>query len=480
MIYRHVKTRKNKKHKLKFVKPIKKKKTMKIVEPMKIIEPMKIVEPTIHGYIISEKEGWKVLHVYGNAHDRGYAHGTLLHAELAKIPEILAFNVKTILRVPEYSDYKSKAQQIHEIVKTGFPEFYTELEGISAGAKTKGVYISVETLIEWNSVLSLYDAFSHSVPPVHRGRCSAFIACGDATTSGKIVMAHNTHCDYVTSKTQNVIMYITPEQGMTFVMQTAAGMLASTTDWFICTSGIMGCETTISKMKRPPVFGDPYFCRIRRAMQYGRSLDEYVEIMLKNNAGDYACSWLLGNFNLNEIMLFDIGSKTHHIERTKNGVYYGMNTALNAKFRKTETNDMALDDLTTSSGARNARLLDLLNTEYYGKIDVNVGQRIIADHYDVNTKSHVKNKHSICKHSELDASNVHGKAHYPWGCTDGKVVDTSMAKQLAFMSRFGSSCGTAFNAKSFLEKHGEYKEDWEELMEDHPSYKWTKIVPISK
>ncbi len=272
-------------------------------------------------------------------------------------------------------------------------------------------------------------------------------------------------------------MYITPDHGLPFVMQTAAGMLASTTDWFMSVSGIMGCETTISNMKHNPIFGDPYFCRIRTAMQYGRSLDEYVQIMLKNNAGDYSSSWLFGNFHLNEIMLFDIGVKHHHIQRTKNGVYYGMNSALNHKFSKTETLDKSLHDITTSSGARNKRLNELLNHEYYGKITVDIAKKIMADHYDVHLKQDVKNKRSICKHSELDASDKNGKPYYLWGCTDGKVVDSDMAQHLTFMGRFGSSCGTAFHAKSFLDEHPEYKEDFGELLEDRVSQPWTKIKP---
>jgi hypothetical protein len=435
----------------------------------------------IQGYLIKKKGGWKIIHIYGDPYNRGYAHGVLLYKELSKIHKIILFTVKKLLKVKNHNKYKAKAKIIHDIVKTNFPELYQELSGISEGAKSKGVNISVETLVEWNSILSLYDSFSKKTVNhkchTENGRCSAFIACGDATASGKIVMAHNTHADYVSASTQNIVIYVTPENGMPFVMQTCAGMLASTTDWFISSSGIMGCETTITKMKYKPVFGDPYFCRIRKAMQYGRSLDEYVEIMLNNNAGDYSSSWLLGNFHLNEIMLFDIGLKKHHIERTNNGLYYGMNSALNTAFKKAETNDKSLHDTSTSCGARNKQLNELLNHKYYGKIDINIAEKVIADHYDVYLKEDVQNKRSICKHSDLDPSDKFGKPFYPWGCTDGKVVDTDMAKKLTFMGRFGASCGQAFYAKPFLEKHPEYKEDWSELLEDRVSQPWTKIEP---
>ena len=38
----------------------------------------------IHGKITGEKEGWKMVHVYGEPYERGYAHGYLLSKELKR------------------------------------------------------------------------------------------------------------------------------------------------------------------------------------------------------------------------------------------------------------------------------------------------------------------------------------------------------------------------------------------------------------
>lgn len=298
-------------------------------------------------------------------------------------------------------------------------------------------------------------------------------------------MAHNTHCDFPTAAKFNIVLYITPNTGTPFVMQTAAGLIMSATDWFVCASGIIGCETTMSSMKYQPQFGYPYFCRIRQAMQYGQSLDDYITIMKERNAGDYACSWLLGDINSAEIMLFELGLKETNIKRTKNGVFYGMNTALGKHIREQETTDRDLDDIKTSSGARNSRFKELFSrrksTSYYGKITTENAKLIISDHHDAYLKIDSMNNRSICRHSELDASspNLGLTGYYLWGATDGKVVNTQQAKRLEFEGRFGSSCGREFIAKDFLEKHPEYKKDWGEVLPDFPNTEWIHIVNLN-
>jgi hypothetical protein len=424
----------------------------------------------IHGNIISKKEGWIILHIYGNPYERGFAHGKLLCHEIKKLEKAFPFIVETQLK-QSFSDYlKACKTVINPIVKKDYPEFYEEIKGIADGCNSTGHKINVDYLIAWNAVLSMYLYFKKK----DAYKCSAFIATGDATEKGTIVMGHNTHADFVTGQYQNIILYITPDEGFPFVMQTAPGYIASGIDWFICSTGIIGCETTISLINYEVNFGAPYFCRIRQAMQYGKTLDDYVSIMLKNNAGDYACSWLFGNINTNEIMLFDIGLKEHHIERTHNGVYFGMNTAIDFKFRSLETTDTDLYNLETSSGSRNSRLDHLLNEVYYGKINRDNGKKILSDHYDSSLGKNVMNSRSICKHSELEYRERSRLSYYPFGSTDGKVVDSTMAKRMKFEGRFGSSCGRVFNASEHIKKHPEYKK-WEGILEDLPKRKWITI-----
>lgn len=455
-------------------------------------------EDMIHGKIISRKDGWVTAHIWGDPYTRGYAHGCILCKELELLVQSFESIVQTSfndISLSEYIDICVK--EIKPGIVQDFPEFYEELRGISEGAFHMGVIITIDALIAWNSVLSMHSYFKnnnksnekHTNNDTNKNkekhtdtdtdtnkdtRCSAFIATGNATHDGKIVMAHNSHCHFIEAKLQNIILYITPSQGSSFVMQCSPGFIASGTDWFLSKTGIIGCETTISDINYNISFGIPYFCRIRQAIQYGKTLDDYVDIMLKKNAGDYACSWLLGNIHTNEIMLFELGLKKHAIRRTKDGVYYGMNSAIDFELRTTETNDKTLFDLTTSSGARNARLNQLLNNEYYGKIDLLNARCILSDHYDSFLKKTVMNARSICKHVELTERKNKKKSYYPFGCTDGKVVDSTLAKKLAFIGRFGSSCGRVFRVQTFVRKHTQYKK-WQNDLADFPKTDWTLL-----
>ena len=420
----------------------------------------------IQGELLNVSEGWKKIRIYGAPYERGYAHGFLLARELKTAKQTLTFIVTEFLKM-DVSDYMKRCKtEIGPIVKNKYPEFYNELRGISSGARAKGVSVSVALLIAWNSVLSLYP---RSVAP---NRCSAFIATGSATESGEIVMAHNTHTDFVSGSRLNIIIQVEPTDGHSFVMQTAPGYIASSTDWFLCSSGIIGCETTISKVNFEPDFkkGHPYFCRIRSAMQYAKTLDEYSDMMVKQNAGDYACSWLFGNINTNEIMILELGMDRHSIQKTQNGVFYGMNSVMDLKLRTRETDDYDHMNELTSVGARNSRLNHLLNEEYAGKINIQNAKRIISDHYDAHFARVEMTSRTICKHSELDEHTE----FKPVGCTDAKVTDAKMAFKMSFYGIFGSACGRKFNAKEHIQNHPKYKH-WAPFLKDFPKYKWTKL-----
>ena len=422
----------------------------------------------IQGKIIEKREGWIVAHIFGEPYERGYAHGVLLHQELKKLTKVLPFIVKEFLEV-SFDEYMKKSNQLIEpIVKKEFPEFYRELVGISHGARSKKQTISVEFLIAWNAFLTLYSYYKDGSSE----RCSAFIACGNATENKDIVMGHNTHSDFATGQLLNVVLYITPSKGFSFVMQTSPGFIASSSDWFLSSSGIIGCETTISNINYKPEFGTPYFCRIRQAMQYGNTFDDYTKILLDKNSGDYACSWLLGDIRNNEIMLFELGLKVHAIKRTFNGVFYGMNSAIDFELRTRETNDVDFDNIQSSSGSRNYRLNYLLNEKYYGDIDISNGKKILGDHYDVYLSKTILNSRGICKHCELDGESE--KPYYPYGCTDSKIVNSRMASNLSFMGRMGCGCSRDFHVKDFVEKHPEYNK-WGKVLNDMPRKTWITI-----
>ena len=441
----------------------------------KIWKPIHISGKIING----NQEGWKVIHIFGDPYKRGFAHGVILVKDLHRVCKSFPFIVKEQLEISFKKYLKVCKTIISPIIKSQYQEIYSELQGISDGANKTGCKISVDYLIAWNSILGMGEYFENSLvveedkSKPKSQRCSAFIATGDATKNGDIVMAHNTHGDMVSNSFFNIQMYVTPDNGFPFVMQTSAGFVASGTDWFVSASGMIGCETTISEINYTPQFGKyghPYFCRIRNAMQYGKNLDDYVKYMTENNAGDYAGSWLFGDIRSNEIMLCEIGLKENNIQRTKNGLYYGMNSAVGFKLRNKETTDMEYNDMNSSSGSRNVRLNSLLNMKYYGKIDTKIAKEIISDHYDVVLNTIEPNSHSICIHTYEDKN----EEFYPHMAADGKVVDSALAYKMSFLGIWGSSCSTPFNVKSYIKSHPEYKE-WEKHIINLPKTEWTKI-----
>jgi len=426
----------------------------------------------ISGKIEGKKEGWRIVNIWGEPYDRGYAHGFLLKRELDEVFRVFPFVVKRELQTP-FSEYvRTSNQMIYPVVKASFPEYYEEILGIVAGYKKAGgtKSITVKRLIAWNAYMSLFSLY-------HQGgseRCSAFIATGSATKSGEIIMGHNTHSDFVSGSLFNIILKVTPPEGSghAFRMQTAAGLISSIVDWFVCANGIIGCESTISAINYSPEFGYPSFCRIRQVMQYADSLDKAVEIMLDHNSGDYACSWLFGDIRTGEIMRFELGQKYHNSERTTNGFFYGMNSAVDYNIRNLETNDTNNTDIATSSGSRSYRLHHLLTAQ---KIDEQYGKEILSDHYDEYLNEYKRSSRGICRHTELDGTHT-GKREgfYPFGTLDGKIVTSALAKEMAFLGRWGSSCGRIFHPQTFIKENPEYK-DFSDYLPEFPKNRWTPL-----
>ena len=268
--------------------------------------------------------------------------------------------------------------------------------------------------------------------------CSAFIANGDYTTDGKIVCAHNSFISFVDGQYYNVILDIHPSKGHRIIMQAMPCFVWSSSDFFITSKGIIGTETTIGGFNKYQN-NLPIFCRIRQAMQYGDTLDDYVDILLHGNCGDYACSWMFGDTNTNEIMVFELGLKYHDIKRTKNGYYFGCNVAFDPRIRNLECTNSGYCDIRRHQGSRQVRLPDMIDM-HKGKINLEVAKMIISDHFDVYLGKENPCSRTICSHYELDQREFMSQADrpkpfQPRGAVDGAVVDTEMAKKMSFSTR---------------------------------------------
>ena len=93
----------------------------------------------------------------------------------------------------------------------------------------------------------------------------------------------------------------------------------------------MVTETTITQFEGWDPDGKPEFVRARKAMQYSRSIDDFVRIMLDGNNGGYANDWLIGDNKTGEIALFELGLKNHSVQRTKDGCFFGANFPVSPK-----------------------------------------------------------------------------------------------------------------------------------------------------
>ena len=439
-----------------------------------------------------ESNGWTYISISGNAKERGYAYGYLIADQFKQIQEMLKFLV--------YDDYGQtwdffiKAGKIYlkETIMKNFREFYDEMVGIAQGCTDAGTHTTVDEIIAWNNYFTLTGGWypqlylkegnSGSKEGGAPDRCSAFIAVGDYTQDGKIIVAHNSFSTFVDGQYMNCILDINPTDGHRILMQTSPGWMWSGSDFFVTSKGIVGTETTIGGFTP---FENNYTiaCRIRQAMQYGNTLDDYVKILLHENSGDYANSWLFGDTNTNEILRIELGLKYHNVERTKNGYYIGFNATYDPRIRNLECSNSGFDDIRRHQGARRVRLTDLMD-ENKGKLNVTLALELIADHYDVYLKKENKCSRTVCSHYELDAREYMSqsdrpKPYAPRGAVDGCVADTQLVKDMSFMARWGSSCGTPFNVDEYCNTNRQ----WNHLkpyLHDRPSQPWTPFTIFDK
>jgi len=437
--------------------------------------------------------GWVYISIRGDPFERGYAYGKLIAKDMKHIMKTIRFVI--------YNDYgvewdffiESCKKYYTPKIKELFSEFYEEMDGFA-----KGSNMSVDEVIAWNNYFTLTESFWGNLPEEEtiavkgsvkstmgskegggqQERCSAFIANGDWTADGKIVVAHNNFSNFVDGQFAKYVIDINPTNGNRMLMIGFAGWIWSGTDFFVTSAGIIGTETTIGGFIAYEN-NIPISCRIRNAMQYGKNLDDYEKMLLDGNSGDYANSWLFGDTNTNEIMRIELGLRFHNTERTKNGYFIGFNAPYDPRIRNLECINTGFDDIRRHQGARRVRLADLMDT-WKGKLNISVAQQIISDHYDVYLNKELPCSRTCCSHYELDAREYMSdpsrpKPFQPRGALDGNVCDTTMAKNMSFSLRWGNSCGTPFLKDKFCDENREwaYLRDY---LEDRPQQPWTTFI----
>ncbi len=430
-----------------------------------------------------QKSGWIYLRIEGEPRERGFQHGYLLAKEITEGLRVRRELWKHTSGMDwEWLVAKSKAMFTPKVD----PESLAEIDGIVEGLAAAGNPSSRDEMVAFNGWIELLGYWwpeekkklgLQSPDPPKQG-CSSFIATGSMTAGGGIVLAHNTMSSYPEADA-NVILDVAPARGHRILMQTTPGWIHSGTDFFITSAGLVGSETTIGGFNGFDEKGIPEFVRFRRATQDASSIDQWASIMKQGNNGGYANAWLIGDVNSNEIARLEQGLRTTAFEKKRDGYFTGSNIAEDLKVLRLET-EMNSDDIRDNAVARRVRWKQLMQ-EFSGKIDVELAKRFEADHYDATLLKVNPGSHSLCAHADLDPQPgwSQGVPFSPGGTFDAKVVDSRMAKQMAFAARWGSACGIAFDARKFLAAHAQF--DWMEgILKDRPTQPWTEFRAGSK
>jgi predicted secreted protein len=416
-----------------------------------------------------DQDGWIYMHLEGSPFERGKQHGHLIAAELQEALRVARFKLFWDTG-HEWPEFVQVAEQL--FAPKADAEWLDEIKGIAEGAQEAGASVTWQEVLAWNGYFELTE-YHFPKPASDKEHCSAFIATGSLTKDGLVVMAHNNWDMYDHGQFANTILDIVPDQGHRMLMQSTVGFIHSGSDFFITDAGLMGTETTIGGFDEYDPAGMPEFYRVRKAMQYADTLDDFVAIMLDDNNGGYANSWLLADANSGEIMRFELGLKQHSVERTKDGYYVGFNVASDIKLRALETEGAGYDDIRMPGGARRVRLTQLMK-QYAGQIDVEIGQRILADHYDVYLEQEKPGSRTVEGRYDLDRFEYWAKRtpFVPKGAVDGKVMDSAMARDLSFWARWGSSSGLPFDASDFVAAHPQY-DYLDGYLHDRPTQPWS-------
>jgi Phospholipase B len=427
-----------------------------------------------------DKNGWIYVHLEGSPSDIGYQHGYLLANDIDTSIQALAYLLA--------HDTKRNWQFYRDAAKSFLwdkldREYKDEINGIVEGLQAKNIKYDSLDLTAYNGLEEL--AFYYVPLLDNKGRpgsgnnkapgnCSAFIANGSYTKDGKIVMAHNNWTEYIIGQHWNVIADIVPEKGYHILMDCMPGFIHSGDDFVISASGIMITETTITQFNKFDSTGIPEFMRARKAAQYSNSIDDVINIFTKGNNGGYANDWLIGDTKTNEVAKLELGLKDYRVWRSKDTAMIGSNFPSDPTLIKDETT-FNVNDSTNSPNARKRRMDQLVFVDMKGKLDVENGKIIEADHIDALQNKAMNNRCVICGHIDADPKGCPEWSlapYYPMGAVQGKVTTSDLASKMQFWAHMGHPCGEDFIGDKFYKLHPEYS--WQnKYLKNMLAYDWT-------
>ncbi len=426
------------------------------------------------------KNGWIYVHLEGSPQTIGYQHGYLLADEIDTTIQAVGYWLQHETH-HDWQFYRDAAKSF--LWDKVDREYKDEINGIVDGLHAKNKNYDSLDITAYNALEEL--AFYY-VPELMNaakpgsgnnkapGNCSAFIATGSYTKDGKIVIAHNNWTEYIWGQHWNVIADIVPASGNHIMMDCMPGFIHSGDDFVITANGILITETTITQFVGFDSTAIPEFVRARKASQYSNSIDDVIKTFTTGNNGGYANDWLIGDTKTNEVAKLELGLKYSRVWRSKDTAMIGSNFPSDPTLIEKETT-FNIKDSTTSPNARKLRMEQLVIVDLKGKLDVESGKVVEADHKDATQNKNANNRCVICGHIEEDPLGCPEwdcKPFDPMGAVQGKVTNADLAAKMQFWAHMGHPCGESFIVDKFYKLHPEY--EWQsKYLKNMISYPWT-------
>lgn len=431
--------------------------------------------------------GWAHVKVQGSPYEVGFQEGYLLKDEYED-----AIRVYKYMTLQSYGmTYEWFVEQGAKLHKDKIPErLIQEMQGMADGLCAAGYEETLDGIIGWNAYYEItgywwpkYAAeiigkMPEDIMIPKASHCSAIAATGSATTDGRPVLAHESFDDFWSGQYFNVCLDMTPDEGQRIVMQTVPLYIDSMTDYYVTGAGLAITETTLAGFSGYDVNGVPEYVRARQAAQYATDIDSFVEIINKGNNGGYANAWLVADINTGEIARFEQGLKFQALERTKDGTFFGCNAVFDPRIRNLECKDNGFNDPRQQTGARRQRWMELID-QYYGKIDVEVAKKMLADTYDPYLGYNNPSSRCICAHYDVDPqyyaddpAAVWNVPFYPAGSCDGKAGAAKDFEAMHMWGRYGRADGVEFDVDDFMKQHPLWQ--WQQgYLKSRPTQPWT-------
>ena len=440
-------------------------------------------------------QGWVYLHIEGEPHERGYQYGYLAANEIVDMMKRWSnFGqhddfMKVFILKKLRNNYDELSETYWNLCKERgmkyfwdqYPEEYQEeIKGIAEGIKDRGGMIHGRP-VEYQDVFTLsvieetretyanpgglgrpfktiFDYIKTAIKKIiqpkspveddkNLGYCTAFMAAGDATADGRVIVSHSlVIANYMAQRT-NMILDVQPSEGHRFVMTVFPGYIWSSQDFLENEAGITLMETVIWPPFGPwKVKGNtPVGVRVRKAIQYSDSIDDVIETLLDGNNGLYPSDWLIGDTEEGEIASLELGLYNHAITRTKNGYLWSCCNMKNNKVRWEQWSVFGLGII--------GRLIPYFNKYIPSSIDQKF-KELGDKHYgqiDTETVKEIMSTYEIC--------------HI---VTDCKITDSELIKNLGLWAHLGRPDGFHYipSDKELKKYHG---------VQENPGTGWLKI-----